>query len=352
MFNSYGFDHVIIEKPEERAEKQRRLKKHFSRLFLALFVYVVASQFISIAVYLIAPLIVGEEKYELFLNNTTASLIISSVVQYVIAFPIFLAIACPAMKAEKKERKKLSPKDFFLVLCIAQLGMYVGNMIGTTLNAFIGSLTGRLPGNIVDTVVSEVPIWLILVFAVVIAPIVEEIMFRKVLIDRLSVFGEHIAIVFSSVAFGLMHQNLYQFFYAALIGIVLGYIYTVTRDVKYTIALHMIINFMGSIVAVPVNDALVTFESILNSAQLGEPIMLAELLLSGSIVLIYSTVQSGLVVGGAIALTNGIQRRKIRISKDKEIYLPDHEIYKLGAGNTGAILFIAMTLIFTFLNFL
>ena len=49
-------------------------------------------------------------------------------------------------------------------------------------------------------------------------------MFRKLIIDRMSIYGDKLAIIVSSIAFGLFHGNFYQIFYATLIGFILGYV--------------------------------------------------------------------------------------------------------------------------------
>ena len=56
--------------------------------------------------------------------------------------------------------------------------------------------------------------------------------------------------------FGLCHGNFYQFFYAFGIGLVFGYIYTRTGRIRYTIVLHMIINFLGSVAAIYIQNSM------------------------------------------------------------------------------------------------
>ena len=96
-----------------------------------------------------------------------------------------------------------------------------------------------------DTV-SSVSLWAVFLFMVILAPIFEEIFFRKVVIDRLRRYGDLPAIIISGLVFGLIHGNFSQFFYAALLGMVFGAIYVHTGKLGYTIFLHMLINFMGS----------------------------------------------------------------------------------------------------------
>ena len=222
--------------------------------------------------------------------------------------------------------------------------MYAGNFIGNFVNNIIGSIIGRIPGNDIAETVSATPIWLVFICIVVLAPIFEELIFRKLLIDRLSVYGDKMAIIFSAVAFGLMHGNLYQFFYATLLGALFGYVYTRTRDIKYTIFMHIIVNFLGSIVALPVEKAINELYEILEYAALGEPVNILAMIVSATVMLIYTSIQYGFIIGGIIALVQYVKRKKIFISSEKEIYLPDNDIARYGAVNVGAILFIAFSL--------
>lgn len=345
-----GYDSVIIETPEEREKKRRGQKKLFSRVFLALFLYLIVSQFLSVGIYTVASVILSKEQYIAFAESSVWSVVISCAVQYVIAFPIFLLALIGTDKAAKKERSKLSLKEFILLFLVGQVLMYAGNFIGTMLNQTIGSILGDVPENGIATIINETPIWLIFVLMVIVAPIVEELICRKLIIDRLSIYGDHIAILFSAVGFGLLHGNLYQFFYAVLLGGLIGYVYTKTRDVKYTIYMHMIINFMGSIVALPVQKALTDFYEMYDLAMLGEQFDFVSFILNAAIMLIYSNLQYGMIAGGIFAIIHLYKNKQIKLQRDKEIFLPDKEIIKGGIANVGAILFISLCVIFMGLN--
>ena len=86
------------------------------------------------------------------------------------------------------------------------------------------------------------------VMACMIAPVAEEIIFRKLVLTPLRAFGDTAAILFSGIAFGLFHQNFEQMFYAAAIGILLGYAYIRTNRLWVPITIHFMVNFMGGIV--------------------------------------------------------------------------------------------------------
>ena len=61
------------------------------------------------------------------------------------------------------------------------------------------------------------------VYAVVLAPVIEEILFRGYLLGGLRRYGDRFAVISSAALFALMHGNLSQFLSALCIGILLGY---------------------------------------------------------------------------------------------------------------------------------
>ncbi len=75
------------------------------------------------------------------------------------------------------------------------------------------------------------------------APVLEETLFRGVLLRALlKKFNPWTAILLSAVAFGIFHMNPWQFLYATVLGIWLGYIYWKTRSLFYPIIIHMVLN--------------------------------------------------------------------------------------------------------------
>ena len=339
-----GYDRVVFETPDERQEKIKKQKKLFSRVFLALVIYILVSRIFATGVYALMYYVLGDEAYQSFANNTVWAVSISCAAQYLVAFPVFILALIGTPKATGREKSKLSGTDFFLLFAIGEALMYVGNLVGNYINQIIGTMLGRLPENDIASTIADTPVALIFVYMVVLAPIVEELIFRKLIIDRLSIYGDKSAILFSAVAFGLMHGNLYQFFYATLLGLLLGYVYAKTRNVKYTIFMHTIVNFMGSIVALPVQKALESLYEILAVASKGIEVNIIELFVCCSIIFIYTAIQYGLIIGGGIALFQFIKRRNITVSDLKEIHLPDDVIRKNGVKNTGAILFLIFSI--------
>lgn len=78
-----------------------------------------------------------------------------------------------------------------------------------------------------------------------IAPIVEELWFRGMVMESLRPYGNGFAIFVSAILFGLTHANLEQFFYAATLGVFLGYIAISTGSIVTTTIMHAIFNSLA-----------------------------------------------------------------------------------------------------------
>nr|MCR5221120.1 CPBP family intramembrane metalloprotease [bacterium] len=115
---------------------------------------------------------------------------------------------------------------------IAYAVMVIGNLIGTVLMMMFTG--GKAQNPLVAYSLDPGSEALKVLFIVLLGPLLEEILFRKLLIDRTRLFGEKNAILFSALLFGLFHVNLFQFFYAFGIGLIFGYIYVRTGKVLYT----------------------------------------------------------------------------------------------------------------------
>lgn len=84
-------------------------------------------------------------------------------------------------------------------------------------------------------------IWEVILTAIG-APVCEELMFRGVILRRLSTVSQRFAIVMSAVIFGLMHGNLIQAILGFIVGLVLGYAAVKTDSLILPIAGHIFIN--------------------------------------------------------------------------------------------------------------
>ncbi len=87
---------------------------------------------------------------------------------------------------------------------------------------------------------------LIFITVAISAPILEEILFRGIILDGfLKNYAPTKAILWSAVIFGLIHMNPYQFIGATLVGILMGWIYWRTKSLWLCILIHFLNNSLG-----------------------------------------------------------------------------------------------------------
>lgn len=135
------------------------------------------------------------------------------------------------------------------------LEMLVAGQISAVVKPLQGYAAG---GNVVGELMTMSNSWGFIILGVlvigIVAPIVEEIIFRKVLIDNMCKYGIVAAVMLSALLFGLFHGNLSQFFYAWGLGIIFGFVYAYTGKIIYTILLHMAVNLYSSGILVVLNN--------------------------------------------------------------------------------------------------
>ncbi len=89
-------------------------------------------------------------------------------------------------------------------------------------------------------------VYVIFVFGVFFAPILEEIMFRKILIDTfLKNYSPAISIIFSALIFGIIHINLPNVVASFTGGIIMGWMYFKTKSLTITIIYHSFNNLLA-----------------------------------------------------------------------------------------------------------
>ncbi|MBQ9161748.1 MAG: CPBP family intramembrane metalloprotease [Clostridia bacterium] len=207
--------------------------------------------------------------------------LLSIVPLYVFALPVFMLALHKVrtaphadtylVKGRLGEEDTLLSKPRFgvkelLLFAVASMGvMYIGSYIGETVMTILSAIMGYDYSSALGTMVDATPQWFTLIMTCIIAPFGEELIFRKLLIDKTRRYGDVVAIVVSALSFGLFHMNFYQFFYAVLIGFIVAYAYTLTGKLRWSIAIHSFVNFIGSIV-IPAMASKVDFE-VINSGD-------------------------------------------------------------------------------------
>ncbi|MBR6782659.1 MAG: CPBP family intramembrane metalloprotease [Clostridia bacterium] len=188
----------------------------------------------------------------------------------------------------------------WLILLVIAFGcMTAGGLVGNIIMAILSSVMDYDYANALNEAMAQSPLWATFIATCICAPLGEELLFRKLLIDRTRRYGDLPSILLSGLLFGLFHGNLFQFFYAVAVGMILAYVYTRTGSYWWCVAMHAAINFMGSIVtptlAAMLPADLVSFETPL------QPLILLLLLLW----------QYGMLIAGIVLLWALFPRRKL-----------------------------------------
>ena len=169
-------------------------------------------------------------------------MIMMLVTDLLILLPVFFLL-CKNIPTVKSKPSKLGAGTFATALLISYFFIVVGAFAGSQ----ISSLFMENNTNLLTEAIGGGSTLLRLISVGIVGPICEELVFRKLLIDRFSRFGNTFAVIVSGLMFGLFHVNLQQFFYAFALGVIFGYIYVKTRNIVYSSILHMIINSYTSV---------------------------------------------------------------------------------------------------------
>lgn len=309
-------------------------KKHFSSLglmyFLGALIIIGVQVAVSMLVLAFAPSL---------LDNPNLSLLVSMLPTYTIAFPLtsLLIHQIPGVQMKKHNMK---PTQLLGAFAISYALMYLSNLAGQFFTNIIGIIKGSPVDDAIADLVSELNPLTAFFVMVLLAPALEEWIFRKLLVDRTIRYGEGTAIFLSGLMFGLFHGNLNQFVYTFLIGAFWAFIYVKTGRLRYTIYLHMALNFMGSVGSLFFLGAISTLEGG-SSAMNGFHFLLG-MLIPLAIVIPYLIVVFGLVISGIVLLVTNWKRFRLIPA---ELFIPKEKRFSVIFLNAGMILYVLFQII-------
>lgn len=232
----------VLPTQEDIQYYKKRWKKKVNKLCWSLFWFQltiqVAGAIVSVALYYASGLS--------FIPQELLQWLITDAVIYLIGFPIFFMIIkdLPVYSFQnKKHLLSITKILLYWVLCLGIL--YSFNLIGSSISLFITHFTGGNP-NPIETIMGS-PIYTI-IFGCIIPAIMEEIVFRKLLISKIYPLGDTFCILLSGILFGFFHGNLAQIAYAIPLGCFLAYVYIQTNDIRNPMILHFLTNLCGTLV--------------------------------------------------------------------------------------------------------
>lgn len=228
---------------------------------------------------------------------------------------------------------------FFLILLVAVGYLNIGAQIGEECMSTLSSWMGYDYSNSLNDLSYTTPWWGMLLFTVILAPLAEEFLFRRLLIDRLRRYGDVVAILISAGFFALFHGNLYQLFYALLIGLLMGYLYTRTGQLRWSVALHMLLNFLGTMVPM-------ALRTLIDPAEVETVTMefIAEHAVGYAILMLYSLLLYGAMIASVILTV--VMGRRLKLGRG-DVVMPRGARFGIVMGNAGmmmAVIFYLLTI--------
>jgi len=228
--------------PPEPAEMDRdEARRRFSRIGFALLAVVAVQQLGSMAV---AALTAGPA----WRDSAWRPVLASILPLYLVGLPVFLLILRGQRPMPRPGEKRRVPGKLLAQLIFAGYAAVLLSNVVIVLGLYplLGALKGGRVANPVASLVLGGNPWAVLPFAVVIGPMVEEYVFRGVLLKHLGAFGAKPYLLFSALTFALFHANLAQMPYAFALGLILAGLTYYSGTIKYAVIAHMAVNFVGS----------------------------------------------------------------------------------------------------------
>ncbi len=229
--------------PDTGCLSENDAKRYFSVVGLSAFalmlVYYLSSMALAYVIYAVNPAL---------LDHAVFSHALSLLPLYGFALPVFCLILRRLPKGIPSG-ETLSGGALAGGFGLSVAMMMAGNYVSQLLIGFFESAMGTTQENPVAVITAGVPWWVNLIFVALIPCVLEELVFRKLLCDRLLPLGEGYAVVISAAVFGLVHGNFFQFFYAFAVGLIFAAVYVKTGRIWVTMLYHGLINLMGGVLA-------------------------------------------------------------------------------------------------------
>ena len=198
--------------------------------FLSLFLSLIASQFL----YIFSPL-------ERTWNLIEGYIVMFSAIGGAIPMLIVGVKNNSLINIIQKREKAWPVQIAFIFFVIMGLQMLT-NIAMTPVINFLESSTGVSFSEANEVATSHSVSSSMMLYSIIIGPIIEELLYRGVLLRTLERYGKWFAIIISALIFGLMHGNAVQFPVALVIGLLFGYL-----TIKYSIGLSMILHVLNNL---------------------------------------------------------------------------------------------------------
>lgn len=258
MDNNVIMQNTVTVKPS--AEERREIRKQYSRTALVLMLNIVLFNVVLRLMLWVGCMIYGggftKEAYlagsQAFSKNELLSTVFYCLIP-IISETAAILTGLKILKFTPPDFKKLSTRDGYgggtvaklVTLC---LGLQTASALLIQILTAILDKFG-LKGRTVDlsATTSFGANLFMFFYACLLGPVLEELLYRGVLLQSMRKYSERFAIFLSALIFGLMHQNYQQFILGFLLGIPLAVVAVKYNSLIPSIITHIIVNTTASV---------------------------------------------------------------------------------------------------------
>ena len=203
------------------------------KLTIGLLIYLVFSLVFPYMNGLASRYISGETGISRYFLSTAAAIVIQVIVAAISIYIIKDSLARPKVKVEKTAMETLASRRSFMFVILMTYSAFL----------FAHGIAGFIEAQ--DAAVRPVSL-IYLIYAVLITPISEELLFRGVLYGSIREIGGAVpAAVFSTAMFAVAHGDISQAAVVVVIGLVFAFIYEMFGDLLIVILLHAVHNALA-----------------------------------------------------------------------------------------------------------
>ena len=256
QYNSFNSEYALAQNREYKALNKNASKLGFLLILYLIFIKVFGYIFHYIMYFANAKeFTLSFKKISIYFSNNQSVLqgdliniiynifvVASSAIVLLIIARVGLKISLSSLLKFNSNGIKLGFKTFPFALLLN----YIMTTIASVITFYFARIDITIPSadfsiekpNIVATL-------LMFSYTVVIAPLVEEFIYRGLVIKLIRPYGKPLAVFLSAFIFGLMHGNLSQFLSAFLTGLVYATLAVYTGSIVPTILMHVLNNFIN-----------------------------------------------------------------------------------------------------------
>ena len=225
------------------------IKRDLNKSALALLLYVLSVQILAVLLVLLLPL----SKIPL-LSDQYICMVISVVISYCLLNNIFpnetSAESTKEISTEPNPKKtSFSILSFLHYFMLFQAAQWIGGIINYPIITLFTKLGLNLSFSEEAARGGSLTNAPMLFYTILVAPLMEELVFRGVFYHRFRSYGKYFAAFCTAFFFALMHSNFLQFAPAFSMGIILFFI----RD-RYGLPYSILLHFSNNLLAIVVNN--------------------------------------------------------------------------------------------------